>query len=140
MRERIPSLSSSQPGTNEPAHGPGHKSESGQKHHEPPRLANRWSSWSGVQSMAMCLWRISPARRVAQSLYRQAAIYAQQGVKPDRTTMARGVGACEALHRYVMMPGKVQGDDTALPVLALGKVILRIFSMSFRFDSAGYIR
>src|SRR5207253_10647064 len=47
----------------------------------------------------------------------------------DRTTMARGVGACgalvrplvEALRRYVMMPGKVHADDTPLPVLAPGK-------------------
>ncbi|MCO4866048.1 IS66 family transposase, partial [Cupriavidus sp. WGtm5] len=62
-------------------------------------------------------------------LYRQAAIYARQGVELDRTTMARGVGACgalvrplvEALHRYVMMPGKVHADDTPLPVLAPGK-------------------
>lgn len=64
-----------------------------------------------------------------QPLYRQAAIYARQGVELDRTTMARGVGACgalvrplvEALRRYVMMPGKVHADDTPLPVLAPGK-------------------
>ena len=64
-----------------------------------------------------------------QPLYRQAGIGARQGVELNRTTMARGVGACgalvrplvEALRNYVMMSGKVHVDDTTLPVLAPGK-------------------
>lgn len=63
-----------------------------------------------------------------QPLYRQAAIYARQGVALDRSTMARWVGACgalmrplvEALKRYVVAPGKVHADDTPIPVLAPG--------------------
>lgn len=63
-----------------------------------------------------------------QPLYRQAAIYARQGVDLDRSTMARWVGACgalmrplvDALKRYVMAPGKVHADDTPMPVLAPG--------------------
>lgn len=63
-----------------------------------------------------------------QPLYRQAAIYARQGVELDRSTMARWVGACgalvrplvDALRRYVLAPGKVHTDDTTMPVLAPG--------------------
>jgi len=63
-----------------------------------------------------------------QPLYRQAEIYARQGVELDRSTMARWVGACgalvrplvEALQRYVLAPGKVHTDDTTMPVLAPG--------------------
>lgn len=63
-----------------------------------------------------------------QPLYRQAAIYARQGVDLDRSTMARWVGACgalmrplvDALRRYVTAPGKVHADDTPMPVLAPG--------------------
>jgi transposase len=55
-----------------------------------------------------------------QPLYRQAAIYARDGVELDRSTMARWVGACgalmrplvDALQRYVLQPGKVHSDDT----------------------------
>ena len=55
-----------------------------------------------------------------QPLYRQAEIYARQGVDLDRSTMARWVGACgalvrplvDALQRYVLAPGKVHTDDT----------------------------
>lgn len=63
-----------------------------------------------------------------QPLYRQAEIYARQGVDLDRSTMARWVGACgalvrplvDALQRYVLAPGKVHTDDTTMPVLAPG--------------------
>ncbi|HEX8955340.1 MAG TPA: IS66 family transposase [Burkholderiaceae bacterium] len=63
-----------------------------------------------------------------QPLYRQAAIYERQGVKLDRSTMARWVGACgalmtplvDALRQYVLAPGKVHADDTPMPVLAPG--------------------
>lgn len=63
-----------------------------------------------------------------QPLYRQAEIYARQGVDLDRSTMARWVGACgalvrplvDALQRYVLAPGKVHTDDTTMPVLTPG--------------------
>lgn len=63
-----------------------------------------------------------------QPLYRQAEIYARQGVDLDRSTMARWVGACgalvrplvDALRRYVLAPGKVHTDDTTMPVLVPG--------------------
>ena len=63
-----------------------------------------------------------------QPLYRQAEIYARQGIDLDRSTMARWVGACgalvrplvDALQRYVLAPGKVHTDDTTMPVLVPG--------------------
>ena len=63
-----------------------------------------------------------------QPLYRQAEIYARQGVDLDRSTMARWVGACgalvrplvDALRRYVLAPGKVHTDDTMMQVLVPG--------------------
>ena len=72
-----------------------------------------------------------------QPLYRQAAIYARDGVELDRSTMARWVGACsalmrplvEALQRYVLQPGKVHSDDTTMPVLAPGNGQTRIARM-----------
>jgi transposase len=61
-------------------------------------------------------------------LYRQAEIYAREGVELDRSTMAEWVGGCsrlleplvEALRRHVMSAGKVHADDTPVPVLAPG--------------------
>lgn len=72
-----------------------------------------------------------------QPLYRQAAIYARDGVELDRSTMARWVGACgalmrplvEALQRYVLQPGKVHSDDTTMPVLAPGNGKTKIARM-----------
>jgi len=72
-----------------------------------------------------------------QPLYRQAAIYARDGVELDRSTMARWVGACgalmsplvEALQRYVLQPGKVHSDDTTMPVLAPGNGQTKIARM-----------
>jgi transposase len=63
-----------------------------------------------------------------QPLYRQAKIYARQGVDLDCSTMAHWVSACgalvrplvDALQRYVLAPGKVYTDDTTMPVLAPG--------------------
>src|SRR5450830_192700 len=63
-----------------------------------------------------------------QPLYRQAEIYARQGVELDHSTMARWVGACgalvrplvDALQRYVLTAGKVHTDDTTMLVLAPG--------------------
>jgi transposase len=62
-------------------------------------------------------------------LYRQAEIYAREGVELDRSTMAEWVGGCsrllepllEALRRHVMSAGKLHADDTPVPVLAPGQ-------------------
>ena len=64
-----------------------------------------------------------------QPLYRQAEIYARQGVELERSTMADWVGASsrllaplvEALRRYVTAAGKLHADDTPVPVLAPGQ-------------------
>src|SRR6516164_7165968 len=58
-------------------------------------------------------------------LYRQAEIYAREGVELDRSTMAEWVGGCsrllqplvEALRRHVMSATKLHTDDTPVPVL-----------------------
>ena len=63
-----------------------------------------------------------------QPLYRQAEIYAREGVELERSTLADWVGGCsrlleplvEALHRHVMSTGKLHADDTPVPVLAPG--------------------
>jgi len=62
-------------------------------------------------------------------LYRQAEIYAREGVELDRSTMAEWVGGCsrlleplvETLRRHVMSATKLHGDDTPVPVLAPGR-------------------
>ena len=62
-------------------------------------------------------------------LYRQAQIYAREGVELGRSTMAEWVGECfrlvdpllEALARYVMAAGKLHADDTPVPVLDPGR-------------------
>ena len=62
-------------------------------------------------------------------LYRQAEIYAREGVELDRSTMAEWVGGCsrllqplvEALRRHVMSATKLHTDDTPVPVLAPGR-------------------
>src|SRR5216684_2753242 len=61
-------------------------------------------------------------------LYRQAEIYARDGVELDRSTMAEWIGGCsrllqplvEALRRHVMSAEKLHADDTPVPVLAPG--------------------
>jgi len=63
-----------------------------------------------------------------QPLYRQAEMYAREGVELERSTLADWVGGCsclleplvEALHRHVMNAAKLHGDDTPVPVLAPG--------------------
>ena len=63
-----------------------------------------------------------------QPLYRQAEIYAREGVELERSTLADWVGATsellaplhDALRQYVMTPGKLHADDTPVPVLAPG--------------------
>src|ERR1700759_4128817 len=62
-------------------------------------------------------------------LYRQAEIYAREGVDLERSTLADWVGATtellkplnEALRRYVMSDHKLHADDTPVPVLARGQ-------------------
>ena len=75
-----------------------------------------------------------PAHRLASKycdhlpLYRQAEIYARNGIDLDRSTLADGVGSTERLLRPLddalatceMSAGRVHGDDTAVPVLAPG--------------------
>ena len=62
-------------------------------------------------------------------LYRQAQIYARQGIELDRSTLADWVGDCsrllsplvEALGRHVMATEKLHADDTPVPVLEPGR-------------------
>ena len=60
-------------------------------------------------------------------LYRQAQIYAREGVDLDRSTLAECVGGTsrlqplvEAVRRHVMSSDKLHDDDTPDPVLAPG--------------------
>jgi transposase len=63
-----------------------------------------------------------------QPLYRQAEIYAREGVEIERSTMAGWVGAVselvapivEALRQHVLSAAKIHADDTPVPVLAPG--------------------
>ena len=62
-------------------------------------------------------------------LYRQAEIYARDGVELDRTLLAQWVGntaallapLTDALRKHVFAAEVVHGDDTPLPVLAPGR-------------------
>jgi transposase len=62
-------------------------------------------------------------------LYRQAQIYAWEGVELERSTLAEWVGGChrlldpliESLGRYVFAAGKLHADDTPVPVLDPGR-------------------
>jgi transposase len=62
-------------------------------------------------------------------LYRQAEIYAREGVDLERSTLADWIGGAsellkplyEALRRYVMSVRKLHADDTPVPVLAPGQ-------------------
>ncbi len=63
-----------------------------------------------------------------QPLYRQAEMYAREGVELERSTLADWVGGSsrlleplvEALRRHVMSARKLHADDTPVPVLAPG--------------------
>lgn len=63
-----------------------------------------------------------------QPLYRQAEMYAREGVELERSTLADWVGGTsrlleplvEALRRHVMSAHKLHADDTLVPVLAPG--------------------
>ncbi len=62
-------------------------------------------------------------------LYRQAQIYAREGVELERSTMAEWVGGCsrlldpliESLGSYVFAADKLHADDTPVPVLDPGR-------------------
>ena len=62
-------------------------------------------------------------------LYRQAQIYARQGIELDRSTLADWVGDCSrllrplvaALGQYVFGAQKLHADDTPVPVLEPGR-------------------
>ena len=62
-------------------------------------------------------------------LYRQAQIYAREGVDLERSTLAEWVGQCfnlldplvAALERYVLGATKLHADDTPVPVLDPGR-------------------
>lgn len=62
-------------------------------------------------------------------LYRQAEIYAREGVELERSTLADWVGSSgkllkplnEALRQHVMSASKLHADDTPVPVLEPGK-------------------
>ena len=61
-------------------------------------------------------------------LYRQAEIYAREGVELDRTLLAQWVGSTsfllapltDALRKHIFAADVVHGDDTPIPVLAPG--------------------
>jgi len=61
-------------------------------------------------------------------LYRQAEIYAREGMELDRSTLAGWVGGAsrilaplvDAVKNYVLSTGKLHGDDVPVPVLAPG--------------------
>jgi len=61
-------------------------------------------------------------------LYRQAEIYAREGLELERSTLAGWVGGAsrlmaplvEAVKEYVLSAGKLHGDDVPVPVLAPG--------------------
>lgn len=63
-----------------------------------------------------------------QPLYRQAEIYARDGIDLDRSTLAGRVGQCAALLRslvdavdtYIMSAERIHADDTTVPVLSPG--------------------
>lgn len=62
-------------------------------------------------------------------LYRQSQIYSREGVALERSTLADWVGQIchllrplnDALQSYVLVDGKVHGDDTPVPVLQPGR-------------------
>jgi transposase len=64
-----------------------------------------------------------------QPLYRQAAMYAREGVDLDRSTLAGWVGASsrlltplvDTLRDHVLAAAKIHADDTPVPVLAPGQ-------------------
>src|SRR3954470_4881078 len=82
--------------------------------------------WAGPSLLAMLLYEKFGQH---QPLNRQAERYALEGVPIALSTMADAVGACctvlepllRLLEAHVMASERLHGDDTTVPVLALGK-------------------
>src|SRR6476659_818814 len=82
--------------------------------------------WAGPSLLAMILFEKFGQH---QPLNRQAERYALEGVPISLSTMADAVGACctvleplsRLLEAHVMAAERLHGDDTTVPVLALGK-------------------
>ncbi len=82
--------------------------------------------WAGASLLAMILFEKFGQH---QPLNRQAERYALEGVPISLSTMADAVGACctvleplsRLLEAHVMASERLHGDDTTVPVLALGK-------------------
>src|SRR5262245_10796996 len=82
--------------------------------------------WAGPSLLAMILYEKFGQH---QPLNRQAERYALEGVPISLSTMADAVGACCTvleplsllLEAHVMAAERLHGDDTTVPVLALGK-------------------
>ena len=82
--------------------------------------------WAGPGLLAMILYEKFGQH---QPLNRQAERYALEGVPISLSTMADAVGACctvleplsRLLEAHVMAAERLHGDDTTVPVLALGK-------------------
>src|SRR4051794_31230975 len=82
--------------------------------------------WAGPSLLAMILYEKFGQH---QPLNRQAERYALEGVPISLSTMVDAVGACctvleplsRLLEAHVMAAERLHGDDTTVPVLALGK-------------------
>src|SRR5215208_3513483 len=82
--------------------------------------------WAGPSLLAMLLYEKFGQH---QPLNRQTERYALEGVPISLSTMADAVGACctvleplsRLLEAHVMAAERLHGDDTTVPVLALGK-------------------
>ena len=82
--------------------------------------------WAGPSLLAMILYEKFGQH---QPLNRQAGRYALEAVPISLSTMADAVGACctvleplsRLLEAHVMAAERLHGDDTTVPVLALGK-------------------
>ena len=84
------------------------------------------AGWPPRPCWRMCSW---PSSADFLPLYRQAQIFARQGIELDRSTLCDWVGrACwwleplwRLLHRHVMSSTRIFADDTPLPVLDPGR-------------------
>ncbi len=82
--------------------------------------------WAGASLLAMVLFEKFGQH---QPLNRQAERYAREGVPINLSTLADAVGAActvmdpllRLIEAYVMSAERLHGDDTTVPVLALGK-------------------
>jgi transposase len=82
--------------------------------------------WGGPSLLAMIMFEKFGQH---QPLNRQAERYAREGVPLSLSTLADQVGACtvalmplfDRLRAHVMAANRLHGDDTTVPVLALGK-------------------